>query len=90
MEERLERSRTSAGFTLSELVIARVVVGILTAIRYPLRPDRECKARRGAAQVLLIERVRRQQQYLLKARSCAAVLLREIECANELRDAGVT
>ena len=63
--------RRSAGFTLLELVIAMIVVGILAAIALPSYQDQTRKGRRAAAQAFLVDTASRQQQYLLDARSYA-------------------
>ncbi len=59
------------GFTLVELVIAVVIVGILSAIAFPSYQDHMRKARRGAAQSFMIDIATREQQYLIDARSYA-------------------
>ena len=60
-----------AGFTLIELMIAVVVIGILAAIALPNYQEYVRKSRRGDAQSFLADLVVRQQQYLLATRSYA-------------------
>jgi type IV pilus assembly protein PilE len=62
---------TAAGFTLIELMIAVVIVGILAAIAYPSYQDHLRKSRRSAAQSFMIDVATREQQYLIDARSYA-------------------
>ena len=61
----------AAGFTLIELMIAVVIVGILATIAFPSYQDYMRKGRRSAAQSFLIDVAARQQQYLIDARSYA-------------------
>lgn len=63
-----ERAR---GFTLIELMIVVVVVGILGAIAYPSYLKSVMKGRRSSAQTHLMEIAQQQQQYLVDARSYA-------------------
>ena len=66
-----KRHRPS-GFTLLELVIVVVIVGILAAIAYPSYQEHLKKSRRAAAQSYLMDLAQREQQYLLDARTYAA------------------
>jgi type IV pilus assembly protein PilE len=59
------------GFTLIELMVAVMIVGILAALAYPSYQEHLRKGRRAAAQALLVETASRQQQYLLDARRYA-------------------
>jgi type IV pilus assembly protein PilE len=63
---------TEAGFTLTELMIAVAVVGILAAIAYPSYRDHLRKGRRSAAESFMIAVAAREQQYLIDARRYAA------------------
>ncbi len=54
-----------SGFSLLELMIAVVVVGILVAIAYPSYSEQMNKARRTDARVPLMDVVNRQEQFLL-------------------------
>jgi type IV pilus assembly protein PilE len=58
-----------AGFTLVEVMIAVVVVGILTAIALPSYKTYITKSRRSAAQAYLMDVAQREQQYILATRS---------------------
>lgn len=60
------------GFTLVELMIAVVIVGILAAIAYPSYLQHIIKGKRSAAQAQMMEIANRQQQYLLVNRSYAS------------------
>lgn len=57
------------GFTLLELMIVVVVVGILTAIAYPSYKQYVVRANRSEAQQFMLSIASRQQQYLMDARS---------------------
>ena len=69
----LNRNR-AAGFTLIELMIVVVVIGILAAIGYPSYIAYVQRGNRAAAQQLMLDIASRQQQYLLDARSYTATL----------------
>ena len=62
------------GFTLIELMIVVVVIGVLAAIGYPSYISHVQKGNRAAAQQLMLDIASRQQQYLLDARSYTATL----------------
>lgn len=62
------------GFTLIEVMIVVVVIGILSAIAYPSYMNFLVKSRRADAQAHLMDIAQRQQQYLLDARSYAGTL----------------
>lgn len=61
--------RKSKGFTLTELMIAVVVVGVLSAVAIPSYRSHVGKANRSAAQQLLLSAAQKEQQYFLDARS---------------------
>ncbi len=56
------------GFTLIELMITLVIVGILTAIAVPNYTRYVIRGNRGAAQQHLIDLAQREQQFLADAR----------------------
>lgn len=60
-----------AGFTLMELMIAVVIVGILAAVALPSYNSYLVKSRRTAAQGYLMDVAQRQQQYLSDTRTYA-------------------
>ena len=62
------QSLAAAGFTLTELMIAVAIVGVLAVIAYPSYQDHLRKGRRSAAQSLMINIAAREQQYLIDAR----------------------
>jgi type IV pilus assembly protein PilE len=59
------------GFTLIELMIVVVIIGILAAIAYPSYRDSVRKGRRASAESYLMDLAQRQQQYLMDARAYA-------------------
>lgn len=63
--------RKQHGFTLIDLMIAVVVVGVLASVAYPAYMDYVRKGRRSAAQAFVIQIADREQQYLLDARTYA-------------------
>jgi prepilin-type N-terminal cleavage/methylation domain-containing protein len=65
-------SRRSRGFSLIELMIVLVVIGVLAAIAWPSYQDYVRRANRSAAQSFMMTIAGRQEQYLLTNRSYAS------------------
>jgi type IV pilus assembly protein PilE len=65
-------SGSSAGFTLVELMIVVVVIGILAAIAYPSYQDYVKRGKRSDAQQFMSEISLREGQYILDARAFTA------------------
>jgi type IV pilus assembly protein PilE len=60
------------GFSLLELMITVVIIGILAAVAYPSYMDYVRRGNRSAAQTFMMTIANRQEQYLLTNRSYAA------------------
>ena len=68
----LSAVRGAQGFSLLELMIVVVVIGILAAVAYPSYQDYVRRGNRSAAQSFMMTIAQRQEQYLLTNRSYAA------------------
>jgi len=68
------RRGCAAGFTLIELMITVVIIGVLAAIAYPSYMRYVARANRSAAESFMLEVTSRQERYLLDARQYAADL----------------
>jgi type IV pilus assembly protein PilE len=69
------RRDTQHGFTLIELMLTVVIVGILAAVAYPSYARYIIKASRSAAQAQMLDIANRQQQFLLSNRAYATTEL---------------
>jgi type IV pilus assembly protein PilE len=58
-----------AGFTLLELMIVVLIVGVLAAVAFPSYEKQLVKGNRAAAQAMLMEVAQKEQQILLDSRS---------------------
>lgn len=68
------RSDNAQGFTLIEMMIVVAIIAILAAVVYPSYTAYIVRAKRSAAQTLLLTLANRQQQYQLDARQYATTL----------------
>ena len=66
-------ARKQSGFTLIELMIVVVILGLLMAIAVPAYNDYITRAQRSAAQQFLLDVGQRQEQYLLDNRQYATL-----------------
>ena len=67
-------ARRDRGFTLIELMIAVVIVGILAAIAFPSYKDHVYKSRRSTAKAALMDLAARQEQYLQNYKQYAGAI----------------
>lgn len=63
--------RTKKGFSLIELLVAVVIIGILAAITIPSYQSYVVKGNRAAAQSFMMDLANREKQYMLDARTYA-------------------
>lgn len=68
----MNRPTAAKGFTLIELMIAVVVVGILAAVAFPSYQEYVRKSNRAVAQSFLLDLANRQEQYLIDNRQYAS------------------
>ena len=66
------RSTVKGGFTLIEVMIVVVIIGVLAGIAYPSYRNHVIKANRSAAQSFMLDVANREKQYLLDARQYVA------------------
>lgn len=64
--------RRAAGFSLIELMVALVIVGVLSAIAYPAYGKYQVRGYRGAVQAHMMAMALAQVQYLADSRSYAS------------------
>jgi type IV pilus assembly protein PilE len=65
--------KKAKGFTLIELVVAMVIIGILASIAFPSYREYVIRGNRRAAQAAMMEIATREQQYFVANRVYAAV-----------------
>jgi len=73
-QSRLNSLRRQSGFTLMELMMVVIIVGILAAIAYPSYRDQVLRSSRSDARTALQTGLARQEQFFLDNRTYAANL----------------
>lgn len=73
-EEKGTTMKTQSGFTLIELMIAVVIVGIIAALAYPSYTEYVVRSNRSAAESFILGVANKQEQYMLDARQYATTL----------------
>lgn len=66
--------RGGRGFSLLELMIVVVIIGVLAGVAIPSYQEYNKKANRSVAQQIMLNIVQREEQYLLDARAYTAAL----------------
>jgi len=69
---RMMPTKPSYGFTLIELMIVVVIVGVLTLVAYPAYQDSTRKANRAEAKAYLLDAAQKEQLYFNDTRTYAA------------------
>lgn len=70
--------KKSSGFTLIEVLIVIVIIGVLAGIAYPSYTDYVLKAKRSEAQAALVNLANKQEMYYLDHRQYAENLQTEL------------
>lgn len=74
--------RRACGFTLMELMIALVIIGILSAIAYPNYRDHVIDTRRADAEIALIQAAAQQEKFFTECSTYAATTGTALACAS--------
>jgi type IV pilus assembly protein PilE len=80
--------KNNRGFTILELLIVVLIIGVLASIAYPSYTSSLVKGSRGSAKAFLLEIAQKQQQFLLDNRSYATKA--ELEAAGVVASREVT
>ena len=79
---KLRRTRSQAGFTLIELMIIVVIVGILATVAYPNYRDYMTRTRRSEAHAFIADAAARQETYFSNCQSYAASVTNPSNCCG--------
>lgn len=77
------RRKHAAGFTLTELMIVVVIVGILAAIAYPSYQNQVIRSRRADGQAALMSLAQAQERYMARCGEYATSIAGDSDCDAE-------
>lgn len=81
---KLALTRSAAGFTLTEILIAVAMVGILAAVALPSYQGSMVKSRRADAQAYMVAVAQQQQQFFIDNRAYTSCLVASGTCPVSL------
>lgn len=82
--------KSSAGFSLLELMVVVIIIAILTAVGYPIYRSHVLKSRRADAKSALAQLAQLQESYYVNNNSSYATTFTSLKGLNELKIVGDT
>jgi type IV pilus assembly protein PilE len=80
--------KSSAGFSLLELMVVVMIIAILTAVAYPMYRSHVVKSRRADAKSALAQLAQLQESYYINNKSSYATTFTSLKGLNELKIVG--